>query len=718
MSWGAHGSDFTGASAAVGRERDLQRILHYIMGAENAVGAVTSGRSTGGSGLGNMVFSMPECLRAVEGFLAEESHPAFVLGGETGVGKSTLLRATAAAAQQRAGLVVFLHTGAASELLRRAYDGIDEPTDEELLLMPSLARAGKSGGVVLLLDQVEVGPWLPLPLPPGVRCVMVPHHKDKAKPELEVNLTVQLLPKHAAYRKQQELGFDEWQAFPMASNPLWLTLATVLARSCPASQLPTSMHEMVARVLDAAEDAVGQEYLKAALGAMICSDGWLQVSELDALLHTQFENALPLWIKVRTAFLDALITEDRSGIQLASLLQTEVEQRYFEEAGLKPRWHRKLAVMLMAGPAESRWRAARHWAAIQDITNLMASLTDYPTFSKLDSDHRRELVEFCRIAGGYVAVREAFVQKMDVSGPEGTQRRRSVAGFLSHVGEFSAARDWLFAARRDASVKDDKLELGRICNAIARNEIGYWDSRRDWRNVRALADLLEASKMAVSIFTEITQRAGTRAECAVALTAWANGCFKAACVCEGEEATEYLDQADAAIEKVQVMFATSPPSRVVGRALLVGGVARMVRSHNAKKARRPWRWLAVEAAELYMRAEHILVQAVGEVNEGSIYTHGNLAELFLHDRQNIKLSLVHFIKCCRVGVRLWGPDHPNVRRKLQEFHTLLPGSPIELLQGDISFLDNMFHRFIVEGFDQDMASVMEDLRVWATSEET
>ena len=42
-----------------------------------------------------------------------------------------------------------------------------EVTDEELLLSPVLRLA--QGGLVLFLDDLEIGPWLPTPLPAGVR---------------------------------------------------------------------------------------------------------------------------------------------------------------------------------------------------------------------------------------------------------------------------------------------------------------------------------------------------------------------------------------------------------------------------------------------------------------------------------------------------------------------------------------------------------------------
>jgi len=265
-----------------------------------------------------------------------------------------------------------------------------------------------------------------------------------------------------------------------------------------------------------------------------------------------------------------------------------------------------------------------------------------------------------------------------MKGRDSLMRRHSFGSLLSQVGEFKASKDWLLGARAEAKSLSMSHELALICTAIAENEVRYWDSLRNWSSVAALSDLLENSNSAVEILRpsghRLTDPVISRLEYAQALTRWANGCFKAACVApEASEKADFLQKADEAVQTVRSLFVGSPPSKVVGRALLVGGVAKLVRGHHHRRedASALWRKAIVESVTLLLQAESMLVLSAGQVNEGSIYTHGNLAEIFLHDIRDINAGLYHFTKCCQVGVELWGPEHPNVKRKLQEYGFLL-----------------------------------------------
>ena len=63
--------------------------------------------------------------------------------------------------------------------------------------------------------------------------------------------------------------------------------------------------------------------------------------------------------------------------------------------------------------------------------------------------------------------------------------------------------------------------------------------------------------------------------------------------------------------------------------------------------------------------------AVGPVSEASIYTHGNLAEAYLHVLHELPLGLLHERRACLVAVEALGADHPNAARKLKEFADVL-----------------------------------------------
>lgn len=160
-----------------------------------------------------------------------------------------------------------------------------------------------------------------------------------------------------------------------------------------------------------------------------------------------------------------------------------------------------------------------------------------------------------------------------------------------------------------------------------------------------------------------------------------------------------------------------PPSKVLGRAILVRGVAKLVLGHNRQRYTLPHREILVEASQLLIRAEEILVKAAGEVNEGSIYTHGNLGELYLHDVGHVPLALLHNTKSCLVGLKLWGAEHPNVERKLREFAAILGAVGFSshaqpVLAGDMQALQEMLQIFTSQEHLLDF-----DLQQWQREED-
>eukprot|EP00928_Gymnodinium_smaydae_P039596 TRINITY_DN27014_c0_g1_i1.p1 TRINITY_DN27014_c0_g1~~TRINITY_DN27014_c0_g1_i1.p1 ORF type:complete len:858 (-),score=73.20 TRINITY_DN27014_c0_g1_i1:134-2671(-) len=252
---------------------------------------------------------------------------------------------------------------------------------------------------------------------------------------------------------------------------------------------------------------------------------------------------------------------------------------------------------------------------------------------------------------------------------------------LSAAGEFATARKLLELASQSLPAKETDACAGSNSSStvqscaealivFANNEVRYWDSRRDWGSVAALKLLMESSHKAVEIFKR--QQPTCPAEkllFARALSRRANACFKAGCVSEpGTESQNlYFDEADASIA-LAVSMVQGRHVQVLGEAILVGGVTTLCRSHSLRMQRR--RHEALDSAILAMlqfyRAEANLRRSVGKINEKSIYSHGNLAELFLNDLRQPFLGLLHERQACIVAVRVLGADHANAKRKIDE----------------------------------------------------
>ena len=81
----------------------------------------------------------------------------------------------------------------------------------------------------------------------------------------------------------------------------------------------------------------------------------------------------------------------------------------------------------------------------------------------------------------------------------------------------------------------------------------------------------------------------------------------------------WLDVSNAATREVRQLLTGCPPSGVLGRALLVEGVSMVVRGHKLRDRGRLHRKVLADAAAAFVEAEQVLVDALGPVNESSMY---------------------------------------------------------------------------------------------------
>jgi hypothetical protein len=234
--------------------------------------------------------------------------------------------------------------------------------------------------------------------------------------------------------------------------------------------------------------------------------------------------------------------------------------------------------------------------------------------------------------------------------------------------------------------------LGMVLLNIARNEIRYWDSRRDWSHPHALQLLMTSSQKCCGVFGLLTSLVSDVTPAALsqpqgvasqdvlnyvsALTKYANSQFKCGCVVEGEAATPYYDRAEASLEEgrrsLRSFLNGGYIDLLLGELELVGGVTTTCRSRAAKNSGKEWKGLSRTAIVQFFRAEKLMKSSVGDINEKSMYTHGNLAECYLYDWMAIEESLFHSVEACKVAVGYFGCEHENTKRKLAEFAEVLP----------------------------------------------
>eukprot|EP00929_Paragymnodinium_shiwhaense_P063432 TRINITY_DN31682_c0_g1_i4.p1 TRINITY_DN31682_c0_g1~~TRINITY_DN31682_c0_g1_i4.p1 ORF type:complete len:776 (-),score=122.91 TRINITY_DN31682_c0_g1_i4:33-2360(-) len=767
-------------TAAV-REDDLRRLLCEFLEAENTFLKATCGRA---HSLGNFVLSQPWLQRRVIPYLAAKHFPLKLMLGKPGIGKSALLRALAARVRHMfpALKIYLLEDGNPLTLLRRLQKDLqlerqgtgdlhgddgrdamklsdDKLTDQELLMMPLVEQAAREGGVVFLIDGLRdwtagFSTWLPTPLPPGARCVVVANEPQKCRLLNEqcasgaqmkaTEYVCQPLPAKEAADLAFKVGLNGptmQLAAQKSGNPLWIHLAAKLTADVEDPlDLGDNIDELVQRFLEKLSETVGQQALDDFLGPLVHSRQGMLETDLKELWTQQrrASDDFAFLLRELVPFFFTSGASQRAGespLEVAWAWRELLQKRFAAEESRA--WHRRLAAFFTKqSDSLQRAEAIHHMAALQDTEACLRAIADCDVFTHLFTNRYGDLVEYCKSMGGYLAVRQALLTlPLGGTDQQSIERGLMIGSFLSQVGEFAAAQQVLKDSKPQAHAACDEWRrlYGRLSSAIAENEVRYWDSRRDWGSVANLERLMVSSQDAVRYLQPYQKRPRELLELAVAYTKRANACFKAACVCQGEEATSYLNEADSCIQQVRKLLAHCPAHKVYGRALLVGGVTNKVRAHkleaeleadsesihsNSERARRV-RQVLRTAASQFIEAEKILVTACGEVNEGSIYTHGNLAEFYLQDVRCLELGLRHFAEGCCVGVKLLGPEHPNVRRKLQELGHLLSlldtilnvEDRERLLQGDLLTLVRLLESIRRHCPEVDLDTWVDDPRI-------
>ena len=337
----------------------------------------------------------------------------------------------------------------------------------------------------------------------------------------------------------------------------------------------------------------------------------------------------------------------------------------------------------------------RQCEASDAFSPRLAELATDPRF--LESDEARRdggeavVALWTRAGLDGVAARLRAADPYGDRGAARCERRVRVGELLSRAGRFQDARTVLndAVAGLDGDGGDGAVGptaalgvRGAAASAVARNEIRYWDSKRDWGSPESLQLLLDSSQLAVLYLEDaVPKRPQDLARARVSV---ANGCFKAGCVCDprGDRAFAYFRDAHASLARVPEALAGEPGGRVAAEASLVSAVTTMCEAH-ALSARhrgpppapgddaRHYLDVAVEAVAKFYEAEFQLRGAVGETSEPSIYTFGNLSEAYLHVLHELPLGILHERKGCDVAVKALGADHPNAARKLAEFADVL-----------------------------------------------
>lgn len=248
---------------------------------------------------------------------------------------------------------------------------------------------------------------------------------------------------------------------------------------------------------------------------------------------------------------------------------------------------------------------------------------------------------------------------------------RRAGELLSLAGRFKAARSVLDTAA--ACSEKTSTEYALAILGVARNEIRYWDSRRDWGSPLDLSLLMDASEHAVTALERIDNNS---VEYYQAVTDRANAHFKAGCVSPPDRARYHFGLANQLADDVVTRLGEHSSvwrrRKVAAGALLVKGVTRMCEAHAAEARDEPGSTeAALDALRLFYQAELRLHDVVGPFSELSIFTHGNLGECYLHAFGLLALGLVHERRACLVALKVFGPSHPNAARKVVEFASTL-----------------------------------------------
>lgn len=321
----------------------------------------------------------------------------------------------------------------------------------------------------------------------------------------------------------------------------------------------------------------------------------------------------------------------------------------------------------------------------------------------LERGQTEALLQYCLSSEGYGAVCEHVLSLPPPLAEYLVDTSESILNLgrlLSTAGQYLPARQLLQGAiGRQAAGSEASAEMrGRLQLAVAENEVRYWDSRRDWKSERDLELLLSSSTESVTLLRradeflrsqKIFPAAGVRGSaCSAstttlrlcdALTRCANAHFKAGCVLTGEAASRHFDLSDTMTGEVERLIGTNSrfePTETLAGAWLVSGVTTSCRAHLLKREIDTQEMvpevatLLNRAVELFLRAESMLVQCVGEFNEKSIYTHSNLGEIYVYDLHNLRQGLVHLRQSCNVATRIFGDHHPSTQAKHRQIQSI------------------------------------------------
>jgi len=339
--------------------------MSYIGSAENIVMTVCQNcNKKNAAKIATVVLSMPVIQKQISMFLATAQHEVFVMHGDAGAGKSSLIACCCRLSSQLfPGLRIFYHfvgAGGGStdlvRLLRRLFmelaPDIPIPTTEEELVRASpqmLKTSGQEGGLVIFIDalnQLDVDAmeshlaWLPVPLPAGVRCVFsmitgtkvhkIITNRAPAAVSVEVgaldyDTCAEIVHGYLGLRNRSISSAHENKLLAKsgAKNPLWLVTAceelrihrSVAATNDKIESFSDSLLGLLQQVLTRIEEEHGKFLVTAALCFLECSRHGLLETELLVLLaeprnyiFTQPETYKP------TSAVSELVEDTSSGV--------------------------------------------------------------------------------------------------------------------------------------------------------------------------------------------------------------------------------------------------------------------------------------------------------------------------------------------------------------------------------------------------------------------
>lgn len=322
------------SSAVYGRGKLKRKVMSYIGSAENNVMTLYKHcYKRNATKISTVVLSMPVIQKKISMFLATKQHEIFIMHGDAGAGKSSLLASCCHLSSQLfPGLRFFYHfvgAGGGStdlvRLLRRLFmelaPDIPIPNTEEELVRATpqmLKRSGQEGGLVIFIDalnQLDIDAiesnlaWLPIPLPVGVRCVFsmitgttvhkmitvrAPATISVEVGALDYDACAEIVNGYLGLRNRSISSAHEKSLLAKrgAKNPLWLVTAceelrihrSIAATDDKIASFSDSLLGLLQQVLKRIEEEHGKDLVMAALCFLECSRHGLLETELLVLL--------------------------------------------------------------------------------------------------------------------------------------------------------------------------------------------------------------------------------------------------------------------------------------------------------------------------------------------------------------------------------------------------------------------------------------------------